>query len=283
MIIDNIVFFPTWANNWERDFEMANSVATTRSGATYVVQRWPYPKRVYTIPFESMAAVAANSPNAPSIQQFTNFYMLRGGTARGFLLWDLFDCYIDGLQIGTGDGSTTEFQIVQPFNDGTNSFDRTIYHPAPSAYYVSQNPPADWSSSVTYSAGSYVLGSDSNVYYCLLASSLDQDPTATTGVWVESNGTYIPTWIQGSVGGNSIAPFTVKVSGTTVAEGTAYTVDYSTGLITFLSGHVPASGHTITVTCAYFTPVMFTEETEGVTMNSLFGKASVKLREVFYS
>ncbi len=283
MIIDNVVFFPTWANGWERDFEMANSVATTRSGAVYVVQRWPYPKRVFTIPYESMAAVAANSPNAPSVQQFTSFWMLRGGTARGFLLWDLFDCYLNGLQIGTGTGSLATFQLVQPFSDGVNSFDRTIYHPAPSPYYVSQNPPSSWSSGITYGAGEYVLGSDSNVYYCLVSSSLNQNPVSTSGFWAESNGTYIPSWIQGSCGGYSVAPFSVWVDGVLQTEGTAYTVNYSTGMVTFLSGHIPGSGAPITATFCYFTPVMFTEETEGVTMNSLFGKASVKLKEVFYS
>jgi hypothetical protein len=83
-----------------------------------------------------------------------------------------------------------------------------------------------------------------------------------------------------------VAPFEIRVNGTLQTEGTDFASNsdlYSSGLVTFLSGHVPASGAVITATYCAFTPVTFTEETEGVTMNSLFGKASVKLKEVFYS
>lgn len=131
MIVDNVVLSPDWVTGWEREFVPESAVAQVASGAEYVRQRWPYPKRMFIVPYGNMATTDASSPNSPSIPYFSDFYMLRGGNARGFLFWDLYDCYLNNVQIGTGDGTMTAFQVVQPFSDGTNSFNRTIYHPVP--------------------------------------------------------------------------------------------------------------------------------------------------------
>jgi uncharacterized protein (TIGR02217 family) len=49
----------------------------------------------------------------------------------------------------------------------------------------------------------------------------------------------------------------VAVAGSEVADGTAFSVDTTTGLVTFLSGHVPASGVAVTAGFLFDVPVRF--------------------------
>jgi uncharacterized protein (TIGR02217 family) len=49
----------------------------------------------------------------------------------------------------------------------------------------------------------------------------------------------------------------VAVDGAEVAEGSAFTVDVTTGLVTFLSGHVPAAGAGVTAGFLFDVPVRF--------------------------
>jgi uncharacterized protein (TIGR02217 family) len=49
----------------------------------------------------------------------------------------------------------------------------------------------------------------------------------------------------------------VAVGGTEVAVGTAFTVDSTTGVVTFLSGHIPASGAAVTAGFLFDVPVRF--------------------------
>ena len=49
----------------------------------------------------------------------------------------------------------------------------------------------------------------------------------------------------------------VAVAGSEVAEGTAFIVDTTTGLVTFLAGHVPTSGEAVTAGFMFDVPVRF--------------------------
>jgi len=49
----------------------------------------------------------------------------------------------------------------------------------------------------------------------------------------------------------------VAVAGSEVAEGTAFSVDTTTGLVTFLAGHVPATGDAVTAGFLFDVPVRF--------------------------
>jgi uncharacterized protein (TIGR02217 family) len=49
----------------------------------------------------------------------------------------------------------------------------------------------------------------------------------------------------------------VAVAGTEVAAGTAFTCDATTGVVTFLSGHVPAAGAAVTAGFLFDVPVRF--------------------------
>lgn len=50
---------------------------------------------------------------------------------------------------------------------------------------------------------------------------------------------------------------TIAVNGTAVTIGTGFTVDATTGIVTFLAGHVPASGAVITAGFQFDVPVRF--------------------------
>ena len=49
----------------------------------------------------------------------------------------------------------------------------------------------------------------------------------------------------------------IAVAGSEVAEGTAFTVDNTTGLVTFLAGHIPVSGAAVTAGFMFDVPVRF--------------------------
>ena len=49
----------------------------------------------------------------------------------------------------------------------------------------------------------------------------------------------------------------VAVDGVAAVEGTAFTLDETTGLVTFLAGHIPASGSSITAGFLFDVPVRF--------------------------
>jgi uncharacterized protein (TIGR02217 family) len=69
--------------------------------------------------------------------------------------------------------------------------------------------------------------------------------------------------------GSTYAPYTrtvtkpvpgsvwVAVAGSEVASGTAFTCDHTTGLVTFLGGHIPASGAAVTAGFMFDVPVRF--------------------------
>ena len=69
--------------------------------------------------------------------------------------------------------------------------------------------------------------------------------------------------------GSTYAPYTrtvakpvpgsvrVAVAGSEVVSGTAFTCDYTTGIVTFLGGHIPASGAAVTAGFLFDVPVRF--------------------------
>jgi len=61
----------------------------------------------------------------------------------------------------------------------------------------------------------------------------------------------------------------IKVAGVLKTETTHYTVDYSTGLVTFTAGNIPTAGQAITATFEFDTPVRFAEDTLKVSMTMI--------------
>ncbi|HEY3781454.1 MAG TPA: DUF2460 domain-containing protein [Fimbriimonadaceae bacterium] len=218
MIVDNIILdISATVNGWNVTRKPGASVTVTDSGAAYGVRKWSYSMRGYEIPFKYMVASQYAALMA--------FFDLQG-LDRGFLLWAVDGFYLLDESIGSGDGSTTTFQLGQTVSNGVTSFTRTIYHPVPT-------------------------------------------------------GTAVPPQYQGVGNPSSGNAFnTIKVNGVTKTEGTDYTIDASTGVVTFATA--PGSGLAVTWSGWYYTPVRFTKDFE-MNFNSIYGESTVDLMEIFYS
>jgi len=76
----------------------------------------------------------------------------------------------------------------------------------------------------------------------------------------------------------------VAVAGTLKTETTQYTVDYTTGIITFTAGNIPTVGQAITAGFEFDVPVYFAEDIHQYTWNDyVSGAAQVPLIEDKYS
>jgi uncharacterized protein (TIGR02217 family) len=74
----------------------------------------------------------------------------------------------------------------------------------------------------------------------------------------------------------------IKVAGALKTETTHYTVNYSTGLVTFTTGNIPAAAQAITATFEFDVPVRFAEDSLKVsmTMDDFGDISSIPLVEV---
>jgi uncharacterized protein (TIGR02217 family) len=89
MSVDPVALDPNAYNQgkgWTVERHFSTDITLTRSGAEQRVQRWSAGRREYTVPYESMKQA--------QLQELRQFFILRGGSARGFLLWDPTDCYL---------------------------------------------------------------------------------------------------------------------------------------------------------------------------------------------
>ncbi len=84
-------------------------------------------------------ASTANSaiPGPTSRQEFIDmlraFFLVVGGKGDSFRVKDHTDYQFTGSAIGTGDGTTTQFQLVKLYSSGGRTYTRTIYKPITSA------------------------------------------------------------------------------------------------------------------------------------------------------
>lgn len=92
-------------------------------------------------------------------------------------------------------------------------------------------------------------------------------------------GTAIPIQYRGVPGGFSTTVHTVKVAGTTLVEGTDYTISPSTGDLVFTAA--PPSGHAIVWTGWYYTPVFFVGDELPLDLNSVYASVQPTLLEAF--
>lgn len=73
----------------------------------------------------------------------------------------------------------------------------------------------------------------------------------------------------------------VRVAGILQGEGTAYTVNYTTGLVTFLAGHLPTTGQAVTWNGEFDKPARFDIDQLTITYNDLvYATVSVPVVEV---
>jgi uncharacterized protein (TIGR02217 family) len=103
-------------------------------GHRQAVARWSYPRHRYNIRY--------GIKSVTDVFAIRQFYIARHGAAHGFRFLDPFDCsssptnptYLGSKGtadqiIGTGDGSTTQFQLKKTYTDGGIDRSRTITKP----------------------------------------------------------------------------------------------------------------------------------------------------------
>ncbi len=67
--------------------------------------------------------------NGDDVDEFLEFFNVVGGMANTFRWKDRFDSKASGVTLGTGDGSTADFQLVKPYTVGSSTYTKTIVLP----------------------------------------------------------------------------------------------------------------------------------------------------------
>jgi uncharacterized protein (TIGR02217 family) len=156
------------------------------SGGEQRNRNWTQTRGVWTIDLQMKTQSFFDAVHA--------FFLAVGGQADAFRLYDHKDNTAIGQALGTGDGTTLNFQLLKNYVSGGRTYTRTITKPITDEVNDFQGNP---------------LGDTVKVYD----------------------------------------------NGTPKALTTDYTLDQTTGLITFVTA--PAAGHAITADCQFHFPVRF--------------------------
>jgi uncharacterized protein (TIGR02217 family) len=190
--------FPRDVSYGSRGGPMHNTaVVEVASGAEERVQRWTSPRHRYDVAYGLLKL----DDQALGAQRVLAFHRARGGRANSFRYWDPLDYSTNPAQaphnnetvnatqtdesIGTGDGTTKDFQLVKRYTSGVTIVTRALLKP-----------------------------------------------------------------IFGTV--------KVAVAGVLKTEGADYTVNYSTGVVTFTAA--PTTSQAVTAGCKFNVPVRFEDD-----------------------
>ena len=107
---------------------------------------WTYPRERWQI--------AYGVKTAEQLQTLRDFFYARQGRAIGFRFKNHDDYTATNQEIGQGDGSTTQFQLIKTYTSNSNTFDRKITKPVDgtvSIYIdsVLKSSPADYTLDTT--------------------------------------------------------------------------------------------------------------------------------------
>ena len=94
------------------------------------------------------------------------FFRARKGRADGFRFKDWTDYQVTGQSIGTGDGTTTQFQLIKSYISGTSSESRTISKPVSATLSVYLN-------GVLQSGSAYALDTSTGMITFMVAPADD--------------------------------------------------------------------------------------------------------------
>ncbi len=132
---------PLASDGWKGSHRIKSVEVSTDSGYPNVVQQWANPLRTYELPYTDL--------DLPEWIGLADFHVLRGGKARGLLIWDVFRCYAVDQPIGIGDGHTTTFQVATTISDAANSYTRNIGYLVPAGAPLPVNVAAIWREDLT--------------------------------------------------------------------------------------------------------------------------------------
>jgi uncharacterized protein (TIGR02217 family) len=111
--MSNAVFpnLPTMAWPIKRSPRWSTRIQESVSGKETRVGFWSYPRWEYSLSFDVLRSLGAFT----ELQQVAGFYNARNGAYDDWLFNDLYDntCLLQGF--GTGDGSTTVFQLARAY------------------------------------------------------------------------------------------------------------------------------------------------------------------------
>lgn len=99
------------------------------------------------------------------------FFRARKGRANGFRFKDWTDYLVTSQDIGTGDGSTTQFQLVKTYTSGSITESRTIHKPVAGTLTV-------YLDEVEESGSNYSLDTTTGIITFISAPALDVVITA---------------------------------------------------------------------------------------------------------
>lgn len=102
-------------------------------------QNWEYPRERWN--------VAYGIKDESLLRLLIDFFYARRGRAIGFRFKNHDDYSVTDQELGDGDGSTDEFQLIKTYSSGGETFDRKITKPVAgtvTVYIDSEEQVADW-------------------------------------------------------------------------------------------------------------------------------------------
>lgn len=112
----------------------STDIVTTDGGYEVRNSRWRYP--LHQVEFDVMPGLRADDE---AIEAFVDTFHAVGGAAGTFRFHNWRDLPVVGQQIGTGDGSTLQFQLYKSYVRGALTRTRKITRPVPDTLTVYSN------------------------------------------------------------------------------------------------------------------------------------------------
>ena len=110
----NSLIGKAWPVKWSPQF--FNQTLIAQSGAAITIGLAQYPLHNFELSFDVLRDFT--SPNVLEWRRLMGFYLSLGGSLGRFLYTNPDDNFVNGQQVGTGDGTTTSFVITRGFGDG---------------------------------------------------------------------------------------------------------------------------------------------------------------------
>lgn len=128
MAFDEVELPRTMAYGYQAGGGFSTDIVVTGGGHEKRNQNWLRARHKFEIDITQM--------QQNELDVLVAFFLARNGRARGFRLYDWADHVIAGGSIGTGDGTTTTFQIVKHYESGGRQYTRRITKPVLSTVVV---------------------------------------------------------------------------------------------------------------------------------------------------
>jgi hypothetical protein len=167
----NVVIDPMVTNGMKVTRVYPDAITTKGSGAEERITKAARSKKELHTPYKYLVRA--------DYEALRDFYELRLGRTCSFLAWDPSDLYAADQSLGTGDGSTTVFQIQRVKTDGVHNVSWPLLHPVPAYPSATPIPPQHVGASGT---GATSVSNTVKVDGVLKTEGTDYSVSATTGV-----------------------------------------------------------------------------------------------------